>query len=252
MASAGPVLGQISVGGELRHIFDLEPGERAEGALTIHNNSTASQRVKVYLNDYLFYLDGSNVYGEPGSVPRSCAAWLTLAPKHFTIPAKDEISVDYVVTVPDSSALTGSYWCMVMVEPVDVLEPPAPAGNERSISIRTVIRYGVQFVIDIGGGEKKIDILDGTLIAQDSGSILQLDVENTGQRWINPRVWTEIYRDQGSYLGRSESEHQSIYPGCSVRYSIPLDLVAGDYFALVVIDDRDGEAWGAQYNIRID
>ena len=115
------------------------------------------------------------------------------------------------------------------------------------------MRYAIQIVTDIGGsGRKEIKLADRRLVANDGKWSLQLDVENTGERWLRPSVVAELYNGEGGYVGRFEGDRFRIYPGCSVRTSIGLNsLPAGKYSALIVLDSGDESVWGARYHIEI-
>ena len=92
----------------------------------------------------------------------------------------------------------------------------------------------------------------GTLEKLSEGSLLQIDLENTGEFLVRPSVWAEIYDSAGELTGRRTSDPLRIYPGCSVRHKFDLELSPGTYQALVVIDNGDGEVWGTQYDLEID
>ena len=68
---------QISVIGELSQDKEARTGEKYEGMILVKNDSNTPQEVKVYQTDYLFFSNGVNNYGEPGSHPRSNAPWVT-------------------------------------------------------------------------------------------------------------------------------------------------------------------------------
>ena len=118
--------GPVSVIGGLTREATLQPGGRTEGRIILRNNSNEPQEVKVYQTDYLFWADGRNEYGEPGSTPRSNARWIVHSPQQLTLPPKGTESVDYALQVPAQEGLSGTYWSVLMVEPIaaETLEPP--------------------------------------------------------------------------------------------------------------------------------
>ncbi|MFT7550090.1 MAG: hypothetical protein ACI9BV_000386 [Rhodothermales bacterium] len=65
---------QISVRSSLSDDRELEPGSTYEGVIQIWNETGQLQEAKIYQTDYLFYSDGSNVYGDPGLNERSNAS----------------------------------------------------------------------------------------------------------------------------------------------------------------------------------
>ncbi|UCB52269.1 MAG: hypothetical protein JSV10_09840 [Candidatus Zixiibacteriota bacterium] len=261
----------VLVMGELTREKTLQPGETHEGTINLKNTGETSCQVNVFQTDYLFYADGSNVYGEPGTVVRSNADWLSVAPNRLTIPPNEMASVYYTVRVPqiqklasiynniqvlESPDLIGTYWSMVIVEPVPQTGPEAIEDETRKVKmgIQTKIRYGIQMVNNIGDtGSRKIKFSDKKLINQDERKFLQMDIENIGERWLSPTLWVEIYDSHGAKVGRFESSKKRIYPGCSVRHKVDLtDVPKGKYQALVVADNGDEYVFGAKYDFGIE
>lgn len=247
----------ISVVGGLIRQKTVQPGESYEGIILIKNNDDKVAEVKVYKRDYLFYCDGRNVYGDPGSVERSNSQWISLSPSFLTIPPKETGQVYYTVSVPKNPDLKGTYWSLIMIEPVLISseESIIEEKGKTKIGIKAIIRYAIQIVTNIGEtGERKIRFLDKKLVDKDNKKILQLDIENIGERKLSPFVWAEVYNKDGINIGRfdSESGKLGIYPGCSVRHNINLSgIPEGKYEVLIVVDNGDEYVFGAQYKIDI-
>ncbi|HET6566508.1 MAG TPA: hypothetical protein VFG50_01000, partial [Rhodothermales bacterium] len=74
---------QVAVVSGLSEEHTAQPGETYQGAIQVRNQTAESQEVRVYQTDYLFYADGTNVYGAPGSTRRSNASWITYNPDYF-------------------------------------------------------------------------------------------------------------------------------------------------------------------------
>jgi len=82
---------------------------------------------------------------------------------------------------------------------------------------------------------------------------LQLDLENTGQRYLRLLVWAELYDEQGTSVGRFQAGRRGVYPGCSTRFHADLSQVPpGKYNALVVADNGDEYVFGARYDLEIE
>lgn len=261
----------VSVIGGLTREKALEPGAKFEGTIKLQNTGETTCQVNVYQTDYLFYADGSNLYGEPGSTARSNADWFTISPKRLTIPPGEAASVHYSGQVPeirelasisddlqllDNPNLVGSYWSMVMVEPVPETDLEAVEGEAGKVTfgIQTKVRYGIQIITNIGDtGVRNIKFLDKRLANRDGQITLQLEVENVGERWLSPTVWVELYDDGGMQVGRFEGGKKRIYPDCSVSHEVVLSGVPkGNYKALVVLDNGDEYVFGAKYDLGIE
>ncbi|MDD3425245.1 MAG: hypothetical protein PHT10_00010 [Aminobacterium sp.] len=242
----------VDVEGDLTYRFTVTPGQEIRGQIVVRNNDKEQQiQVAINQSDYLCFADGSNDYGEPGSIARSNALWMTITPRHLVIPAAGTASFNYVINVPKETTLCGSYWSLIMVEPIDQiqLQPPIDADGNMAFGVMTVFKYAIQMITDIGNtGVRDIEFADKKLINAGGVSILALDIANKGERVIRPVVWAELYDEQGNHAGRFEGGRRWIYPGSSCRFEIPFkDVKAGQYKTLIIADGGEEEAFGAQY-----
>jgi hypothetical protein len=246
---------EISVVGDLAREWTLQPGAQAEDTIRVRNNTDRAQAVKIYQTDYLFRADGTNTYGEPGSAPRSNCPWVTFAPREFEIPPRETARLQCIIKAPRDDKLAGTYWSMLMVEPVAAsTDFVRPEDGKPVIAVKTVVRYGVQMVVNIGdSGRRDLRFLDKRLIADGDRVALRLDVENTGERGLRPTVWAELYNKDGVSAGRFGGQRLRIYPGCSARFDIDISAVPkGQYSALIVADNLDESVFGAQCKLRIE
>lgn len=246
----------VSVTSGLTYEKEAQQGGTYRGVIQLRNNGDVPQEVKIYQTDYLFFCDGSNIYGEPGKDPRSNADWITFSPRRLTIPPKGTANVDYIVQVPDDKALVGTYWSMLMVEGISSSSPEASRREKDKITvgISQVIRYGVQMRTQIGDtGTRKLKFLKTRLLKEDKGRILQLDIENIGERLLRPALWAELYDEKGRSVGKFEGGKLGVYPSTSVRFRIDLSRAPkGTYKAMVVADCGDDDLFGATYTFKFE
>jgi hypothetical protein len=212
-------------------------------------------QVRIFQTDYSFFADGRTEYGTPGSTPRSNARWLDVSPLRVTIPAHETVSIYYEAKVPNDPKLVGTYWSVIMIEPL--AEPasisPGAKDNEITLGLQTVIRYAVQIITNIGEtGDSAIRLAANHIVPVDGKTILQADVENVGDRWLCPAVYAEFYGADGHSVGRLESGKQRVFPNCSVRHRFDLSAIPpGSYTALFVFDNGDDRVFGATYEVRL-
>lgn len=247
--------GNINIVGGLTRYTKMKPNEKIDGSIVVRNTGTESQEVKVLQTDYLFYADGRNDYGIPGSHPRSNAKWITFTPQQFTVPAQGIITVNYTIQAPNDAKLTGTYWSMFMVEPLASasLEPPTSEKEKIKVGVRTVLRYGIQIITDCSDNAVcSIKFTGQQLQKLEGKTTLIVDVENNGEQYLTPTLWTELFDEQGTSLGRFDGGHLRIYPTCSGRFRVDLSRIsAGTYSALVVADNGDDHVFGAQLKLEI-
>ncbi len=247
----------VSVIGGLSHeriVGNPEIGTTYQGSILISNTGEEPQEVKVYQTDYLFFFDGRNLHGEPGKITRSNADWITFSPKRLVIPPKGTSKVNYTLKVPADETLVGTHWSMLMVEGISKGSPEVikPEEGKVKLGIRTVLRYGIQMITHIGDtGARKLKFLNTRLLKQEERKILQVDIENVGERWLRPFLWTELYDQQGRYIGKFQGGRLRTYPGTSVRFRVDLSQVPkGEYKALVVADCGGDDVFGATYTLK--
>src|SRR3989304_3350757 len=256
--ATGTAAAQVSVIGELSQDRETGPGETYSGTITIKNDSNEPQEAKVYQTDYLFFSDGTNRYGEPGSHPRSNAPWITFSPSFVTVPPQSTVIVSYTVAVPANTTgktLIGSYWSMLMIEGIPKGSPESSGARDKKaeMGIMQMIRYGIQIASHIANtGTRKIEFKNPKLVANDKGgSTFQIDIENIGDLGIRPDVYLELFDEKGVSQGKFPGIRYRIYPGTSVRESIDVSAAPkGKYKALVVVDAGGDDIFGAQYDLQ--
>ncbi|MCK4235778.1 MAG: hypothetical protein KAX38_01580 [Candidatus Krumholzibacteria bacterium] len=251
---AGPSIAGVTVVGSLSHDMTVKPGERIEGMIMVKNNDEEYAQVSIFQTDYLFNANGETQYGEPGSNTRSNTAWMSVSPTRLTIPPKETVPVYYEINVPKGPDLKGTYWSVLMVEPTaPIASDPKEQDGKITMGVRTVMRYAIQIVTNIGEtGNSTIKLSDNKLIKRNGKTILQTDIENTGETFLRPFLWMELYNEEGAYMGRFESDRLRIFPACSVRHNLDLtDVPSGLYTALFIIDNGDDRVFGANYEVRL-
>lgn len=233
--------------------FALEPGQVFAATAIIVNADAEPRAVRAYVTDYLFDASGSNRFDPPGSHARSCGEWVTFAPAEFVVAPRGRYDLPYEIRVPATGDLRGTYWCALQIEPFErEASDTTPDGTptaERSLTVRSVVRHAIQLAVDLGGGHKNMSIVERSIRRDADGQALVLDIENTGETWVKPLVWVEVFGADGVKVARKEQQRGVLYPTCSLRQVFALDVGPGSYDALVIIDGGGDDVWGAQYEI---
>lgn len=254
--SSHPGFGAVSlnIAGDLSHVYTLDPGGRVKARITIENQGDEEGEVKVYLQDYLHYADGRNLFQKPGTIHRSNASWIQVSPNQASIPPKGTLTVEYALSVPAEPSLKGTYWSLIVVEPVPkaLLSPKAPE-DEVNMNVITVTRFALQVITTLGRtGTASLRFSDRRLVREEKRRLLELDLENSGERLLSPHVWAELFNDQGQPAGQFDGSRARIYPGGSFRFQLDLSALApGAYKAVVVADNGDENVFGANYTLEL-
>jgi len=246
---------KVIVVGKLTHEQNLPPGQPFDGTIVLENTAESDAEVRVYQTDYWFTADGLSRYDPPGTISRSNATWLSLSDEYITIPAGQRFPLFYQGNVPSDTSLSGTYWSMIMVEPVSDFsyDTIADADHRVRMGITTKTRYGIQVITNIGNeAEPVLEFINKDLKQTPGGPVLIIDVANTGSKVTRPKAWLEIYDGDANLIARFISKPTRIYPDCSVRHRFNLTGIEnGSYRALVILDDGTTCAYGAQYDLVI-
>jgi hypothetical protein len=246
---------EIGVVNGLTHEKAVLPGDTISGLILLKNTGLEPEEVRLYQTDFFFTFDGKKFYNDPGKLDRSNSGWISYNPSRLTIAPQATREVKFTVRVPQDKSLLGTYWSIIMVENIPRIPPEREDRTEKDIQfgIQQVMRYGVQVVTHIAdSGERNIKFINTDLVRQGEKTFLVVDVENTGERWLRPVLWLDLYDGQGQHAGKFKGDKWRIYPGTSVRYSVDISsVVKGKYTALIVIDNNDDYVFGAQYNLNL-
>ena len=240
---------QISVVGSTVEEHTAAPGQTYEGTILVRNLTAEPQGVRVYQTDYHFFADGTSHFDAPGSTPRSNAGWVKPSATSLIIPPHSETTVGYVITVPAIDSLRGTYWSALMVEGAPSAPPVASA---KQVGIGSIVRYAVQLATHLPApGSRKVSFSSQTLATDSAGHrVLELEVQNIGDRGYRPLIWVELYDAAGALRGRREQQRGLMYPGTSVRQRFAFDtLPAGSYKAVIFADTGDDAVFATEYKL---
>ncbi len=252
---ASPASAGVFVNSDMTQEKVATPGETYRGTIVLKNLADTPAEAKIYQTDYRFTADGSNEYGEPGRLPRSNARWVSLSRELVTVPPKGTELLDYEVTVPGGSSLSGSYWSLIMVEPIapDSGESAAelPEGTAR---IKQTLRYGIQVVTHLGSpGPAGLEFTNPQVIKENDQRFFAIDVENTGQRLLRPTLSLDLYSASGNPIGKFQGIATRLFPGTSARFKIDLgNTPKGQFLGLVVADGTGDNLFGANVELEIE
>lgn len=246
---AADVQAGVVPAGDATYVRVAAAGETYRGSLELRNQSNARAVVKLRQTDYSFSADGTTSFGTAGALPRSNAAWLHLDRDQIVIAPQDTARVEYEVRVPDDARLAGTYWSVVMVE-----EAPAAETSGRATTgprLQQNIRYAVQVITELGdSGRSELAFHNARLVNDAGHRLLDVDVENTGDRWLRTSAWIELHDTRGKLLGRFPGARSRTFPGSSTRGRFDLSAAPpGKYLALLVVDGGRNDLFGTQIEL---
>ncbi|MEN3370009.1 MAG: hypothetical protein V7609_2152 [Verrucomicrobiota bacterium] len=254
IALCSPSEAGVAVIGNLARTSTIKPGAAFEGVIFLKNTDSQAVDVRVSQTDYVSHADGSNIYGEPGSAPRSNARWFTVTPSLLKLAPGETQPVRYKGSAPADPKLHGTFWSMIMIEPNSA--PPITPENQPdkvAVGLQTTIRFAVQIVTEVGRDSvKSLKVLEKSIVQAGGKRVLQLDIGNDGEQLLIPSITVELFDEKGASIGRFDAGRTRIYPSCSVRAKVDLSGVpAGKYAAMVLLDSGEAQVMGAQYDLEL-
>ncbi len=243
--------GAIVVLNGLTHENTTAPGENYRGKIKIQNTGDTEKSVRVYLKDYTYNYTGESRHDEPGTMERSNAGWVTFNPELANLSPGEKADIEYEIKVPLVDSLKGTYWSVIMVEG---LVPPDTTTQKRGITINTAIRYAVQIISHIGvTGISDLQFIGLEMDKADSIDMLNVIIENTGERQLRPEMALELFDGEGNSAGIIKTKRRKTLPGTSIKTQIRLEgIKPGKYTGVLVADCDEDHVFGTNVSFEIE
>ncbi|MBD8083683.1 DUF3324 domain-containing protein [Chryseobacterium sp. GCR10] len=236
----------------LTHSYQVDKGQVYKGTIEIENTSTNPQNVKLFLQDFSYQSDGSIFYTEPLTNKRTNSNWIKLNTNLITLKGKEKTEVRYEITVPNSIAGPGSYWSVIIVEPVDDI---TPSDNKPGVNITSIVRYAIQVITDYNTEKAKPELkFEGVKIEkQEKQKILKIAIANTGNLYCRPTANVEIYdRKNGQKVGSFSSQTMGLLPNTSKTFDIDISkILPNKYTAVLLATDEDENAFALNVELEV-
>ncbi len=236
----------------LSHTYQVETGKVYKGKIAIENTGNQPQSVKLFLQDYSYKSDGTTSYTAPHTNDKTNSEWIKINTNLVTLKAKQKTEVYYEITIPDTISEPGSYWSVIMVEPVDEIKPDH---NKQGVNITSIIRYAIQVITNFDSEKAKPDLkFEGVKIEKEEGRrILKVDISNTGNLYCKPTVNIEIYnKTNGQKLENISSQAMGLLPQTSKSFHIDISKIPPDrYNAVLIATDEDENAFALNVELEV-
>lgn len=236
----------------LSHNYKVENGQVYKGKISIENTSNQTQNIKLFLQDFNYQSDGSIQYTVPNTNPKTNAHWIKLNTNLINLKAKQKTEVLYEITVPKQVADEGSYWSVIIVEPVDNIKP---SNEKEGVNITSIVRYAIQIITDIDSEKAKPNLkFEGVKIEkEDKLQILKIAVANEGNLYCKPSVAIEIYnKKNGDKIATFSSLPMGLLPQTSKSFYIDISKMPPEkYNAVLIATDEDENAFALNVELEI-
>lgn len=236
----------------LTHSYKIENGKVYKGKIAIENTGNNPQSVKLFLQDFTYHADGTINYTDLQTQKRTNGNWIKLNTNLVTLKGKEKTDVFYEITVPDQGIDPGSYWSVIIVEPVDEIKP---SDKQPGINISSVIRYAIQVITDYDTEKAKPDLtFENIKVEKEEGKqTVKIAIANNGNLYCKPTASIEIYnRKTGEKIGTFSSLAMGLLPSTSKTFYIDISKVpSAQYKATVIATDEDENAFAINVELEV-
>lgn len=231
--------GGVAILNGLAHEFTVVPGGVYKGKIELQNASETLQVVTINKADMTTAFTGETFYTDSITNNRSNMNWIRVNILNVTLSQDEKRSIDFEITVPNISNLSGTYWSVIMVEPRD---PIHVQQDENGYSIKSKVRYAIQIVCNIGEtGNPNLQFVGISQEKHQDKNYLQVNVQNSGQLLLKPILTLELFDEEGNELPIIKSERQRIFPNSSKKYIIEINGIKPGVYQGILIADCDTE-----------
>ncbi|MFS4473885.1 WxL protein host-binding domain-containing protein [Chryseobacterium sp. T20] len=236
----------------LTHSYKIENGKVYKGKVAIENTGSNPQSVKIFLQDYTYHADGTINYTALRTNTRSNGEWLKLNTNLVTLKGKEKTEIFYEITVPNQAMDPGSYWSVIIVEPVEDIKP---SDGKPGVSITSIIRYAIQVITDFETEKAKPDLKFESIKVekQEGKQTAKIAIANNGNLYCKPTASIEIYnRKTGEKVGTYSSLTMGLLPNTSKTFYIDISKVPSDkYKAAIIATDEEENAFALNVELEV-
>ncbi|WP_313580791.1 hypothetical protein [Chishuiella sp.] len=235
----------------LTHTYKVENGKVYKGKIEIENTSNNTQNVKLFLQDFSYKSDGSITYTNLHTNKRSNAEWIKLNTNLLTLKGKEKTEILYEINISDKLINVGSYWSVIIVEPVEDIKP----NNDKfGVNITSIVRYAIQIITDYKTDNANTDLkFENIKVEKEEGrKILKIGVINNGDLYCKPIASIELYNNKGEKVGTYSSLAMGLLPNNSKSFYIDIDKVLPEkYNAVIIATDEEENSFAINVELEI-
>lgn len=247
-----PLQAGIVVLSGLTHIYKVENGQLYKGKVTLQNIGNSPQNVKIFLQDFSYNADGTTYYTAPHTNEKSNAGWIKLNTNLVSLNAKEKTDVYFEIAVPDKDVQSGSYWSVIIVEPVEDIKP---SNNSPGVNITSIVRYAIQVITNYNTESVKPFLKFESVKVEKAGKQrnVKIGIANNGNVYCKPTATIEIYnRRTGEKVGTFSSLQMGLLPNTSKSFDIDVSKILPDkYNAVIIATDEDENAFALNVELEV-
>lgn len=223
--------------GPLSLILDIPAEDRGGGSISIVNTGDDPIELKVSLHDWWRGPDGALQILPPGTVERSCSAWVRFAPSSLVMSPGEKTDLSVEIAVP--ADVEGDHWSLLLVE-----EVPPPQEREKAEGLASTTRVIVSYAIkilqkDSTTENQSLEIRGVELVEQDPLTF-GVHIANTGNAHLTATGALTVQDTFGETVREFDIKAVPALPGeertLVVTDETGFTLEPGQYFVIAIVD----------------
>jgi|TARA_B100000965_G_scaffold374366_1_gene365592 P pilus assembly chaperone PapD len=231
--------------------YKVSPGGSSTGLITVTNNADRRQTFTVDFGDFDASRAGKSKFMEKGTLPRSCADWLSATPALFELDPGESQQIRVVMDVPQDSSALVARWAVAYIRLSEEKQSTQENSDGLIVNLNQAYRFGVYiFQTPPNAVFAKGELIDFT--QQEDQLVLRL--RNVGETFLKCNSYAEFTNLQTGEITRLKPRNFTVLPASNrdVTFIIPKDYPPGRYSVLGVLDygNRD-EVAAAEIEIEI-
>ncbi len=234
--------------------LNIPAGRSGSGKLTVRNPDEEAIKIKVYAQDWKYSdtHDGTKLFFPIGTLPLSCANWITFSLSEMEIPAEGQQDIYYTVKVPADAA--GGHFAVLFFE--SLVAKPLASGSS-NVALGLIVRLGAIFHVETAGNSvRTAEVNNFSLQRQSSKKPLEigLDIKNTGNTDIIAKGTLHLINKKGVIFVRASFNKVYSLPEETARLTASWKepVPKGIYDAILTIDvgkASQEDQWNADFVI---
>jgi len=227
-----------------RLYYNTAPGSSSRQHIMVANRSNKPLDLVISVNDWNYDSLGTNHFYDPGTLPASCAGWITVTPgPYITLKPQEETALTVTLKPPAGVDQTTIPVRMAMVF-LTQLNPTAGPVATKGAAVKVALQIGTKIYHSfLEKNEPFVEITNFTDLPTDTVKTtnrqnhLQLTVQNKGKGWVEGSIETELFSKSTGKKMKLESIPFYSLPGDNrkVEILLPKQLESGNYTATAVI-----------------
>ncbi len=241
LASAQVMRAQIGIStSPPRLYYTLSPGKSQTQRILVSNPSKDyALELGVSLNDWRYSPSGENLLYRAGTLPSSCASWVSIPEAFISLAPGESRHIDVQMTMPEDyhNDTVSVHTAMLFITQLN----PGDGKDETGANIRIAVRSGIKLYQRLpGSATPNIEIADFAYLAAER-PLLRLDFDNIGNIWVEGKISLELLNQvTGKKTVVPDVAFYSL-PGDNRKLLLPLptDLEPGSYVGIAIVNYGD-------------